>query len=496
MKHLLRLLCVGMALHFSLSTLHSAHAQGSAFVATRQQMTNLPGNAKNVSVVDGELYCFSSGVLFKAQRRDGQVLACWADTDFVKFSEDIEYVVKHPVTGDLYFTKRDRKGRSFLYCCSSDSKVRQVNLGGKIIFDKGMTVEHPTFSSDGSVLIFTSYDKEHGIGGYDLWYSRLIDGEWSKPSNFGNRINTKGDEVSPCVYRDYLLFSSDGHKDDNGHLTLYSTRLFIEKVGKDEAPGLQLGRCMIQRLPIPLNSNHSDDFDMAIDTLSGYGYWVSRRVASEADSQLYAFQGTIDAVALWGMVRDKDDRPIQGVKVTASLGKDEVCSAFTGKDGIYRLYLQGGHSYDLSYRLDHYFETQDILNTTAKGADQLVAEMRRDVRLDSLPIGRRIYFSDIFGPGVDVELSSRGIELLEPLVRFLNDNPTLRVSMSLVNDLTDDCTFNSLLTDQRILTLQKHLFPLLPSTVKIGIANGCGKGDNCCESSGKSRLTVLISKPL
>lgn len=491
----MRLLSIGIAFFLPFMV----QAQGTAFVATRQQMTNLPGGIKNVSVVDGELYCYSSGVLFKAQRHDGQVIACWADTDFVKLDEGIEYVVRHPVSGDIYFTKRDRKGRSYLYQCTgygtSSTKVRQVNLGGKVLFDKGMTVEHPTFSSDGTVLFFSTEDKEHGIGGYDLWCSRLVDQQWTKPSNLGNLINTKGDEVSPCVYHDYLLFASDGHKDDNGNLTLYSTRLYLEKVGKDTIPTLQLGRCVIQRLPISLNSNHSDDFDMAIDTLSGHGYWVSRRVASEADSQLYAFTGTLDAVALWGVVRDKDDQPIQGVKVTASLGKNEACSAFTGKDGIYRLYLQNGRDCVVSYHLDNHFEVRDTLRTDVKN-ERLVSEMRRDVSLDSFPIGRRIFFNDIFGPGVDVQLSSRGIELLEPLVRFLNDNPTLRVSMSLANDLTVDCTFNSLLTDQRIQTLKKHLIPLLPLTTKFYIANGCGMGDNCCDASGNSRLTVLISKPL
>ena len=99
-----------------------------------------------------------------------------------------------------------------------------------------------------------------------------------------------------------------------------------------------------------------------------------------------------------------------------------------------------------------------------------------------------------FGPDVDVELSERGMELLAPLVQFLNDNPSMKVTMNLVNDLTTDRNFNMLLTDERIQTLENYLLPLVPPTVKIYVDNGCMGRDGCSNASGMSRLTVLINK--
>ena len=495
-KKLLRILCVSLI--FTLfSPFFNLSAQGSAFVANEQRMAILPGNVKNVSFVDGELYCYASGVMLKAQRSGEQLLGFWADTDYVRLEEGVEYVVKHPTTGDVYFTKRDNKGRSFLFRCSDfrgkNEKVKQVKLGGGL-FNKGMTIEHPTFTTDGRMVIFSSKEGRHNEGGYDLWYSQYDGKHWSKPENLGRRINTPKDEVTPVIYRDCLLFSSNGHPDDNGKQSIYSTRLVSDRVVGDTVGMLQIGRSRIQRLPSPLNSDYADDMDMAIDTVSGYGYWVSRRVANVSDSQLYSFSGALDGVLLWGMVSDRFDHPLPGVKISARQGNNIICNTYSDQDGYYRIYLQCNQYYDLAYQLDNYFVAFESVNTAKGEEEYLISEMRQDVTLDKLPLGQRIIFEDLFGPDVDVELSARGTELLAPLVQFLNDNPNMRVEMSLTNDLTNNRNFNMLLTDERIQTLENYLYPLLPATVKIDINNGCIGRDGCSNASGASRLTVLINK--
>lgn len=487
---------IAISFTFQLSTL-TLRAQGSAFVANQQRMGILPRNVKNVSFVDGELYCYASGVMLKAQRSGEQLVGFWADTDYVRLDEGVDYVVKHPTTGDVYFTKKDKKGSSFLFRCTDfggkGEKVKQVKLGGGL-FNKGMTVEHPTFTTDGRIVIFSSRDTKHSEGGSDLWFAQFDGKKWGKPENLGRRINTEKDEVTPVIYRDCLLFSSNGHSEDNGKMSIYSTRLISDKASGDTVGMLRVGQSRVQRLPSPLNSDYSDDMDMAIDTVSGYGYWVSRRVASESDSQLFSFSGALDGVLLWGMVTDKYDHALQGVKITAKQGNEVVCNTYSDEDGYYHIYLQCNQYYDLAYQLDNFFVDFETVNT-AKGEDEyLISEMRQDVSLDKLPLGQKIFFEDLFGPDVDVELSERGMETLAPLVRFLNDNPTMRVEMALINDLTNNRNFNMLLTDERIQTLKNYFYPLVPPTVKIDIDNGCIGRDGCSNASGTSRLTVLINK--
>ena len=495
--HRLTVIGVSLIFNFQFSILTPCYAQESAFSASQQSMAVLPGRVSNVSVVDGNLYCFSSEVLLRAQRSGQQLLGFWADTAFSKFAEGIDYVVRHPQSGHLYFTLRDKKGRSYLYCGTQEGdkySVKQVRLGAGFFFSKGMTVHHPTFTTDGNILIFSSADKPRSQGGYDLWYSQFDGKRWAKPENLGKRINTAGDEITPSIYRDCLLFASNGHKDDGGKHNIYATRLISDRVQSDTVGMLNIGRSRVQKLPEPLNVASGNDFDMAIDTASGYGYWVSSRNAGSSDSQLFSFVGALDGVLLWGLVTDPFEHTLAGVRVTARQGDQVVCNTFTDQDGFYRMYLQCGQYYDLSFQLDNYFVAFETVNTEKTDGELLISEARRDVRMDRLPMGERIYLDDLFGPNVDIELSDYGMDKLAPLVRFLNDNPSTSLQMSLTNDLTDDRTFNRLLTDQRIQSLQTYLYPLIPPTVKVTIANGCAGVSGCSNASGVSRLMVVVEE--
>lgn len=67
---------------------------------------------------------------------------------------------------------------------------------------------------NGQFMVFTS-DRPGGYGGYDLYYSRFENGEWTEPVNFGDKINTEFDEFRPLVVQvtnfenDLMIFSSD-----------------------------------------------------------------------------------------------------------------------------------------------------------------------------------------------------------------------------------------------------------------------------------------------
>ena len=472
----------------ALAAMPALTAQESAFTATNQDMAVLPGGAVNLSVVDGDLYCYASGVLLKAQRSGQQLLGFWADTEYVKLNEGVNYVTRHP-SGDIYFTSLDKKGNSRLFC-------RHVNADGKGKVKKvkmsGMTVEHPTFTTDGKVMIFSSLDKRHSRGGYDLWYSILIGGKWSKPINLGNRINTDGDETSPSIYRDCLLFASNGQQESDGLFCIYSSRLLSEPVQDDTVSMLQIGRCRVQKLPEAINDADGNDFDMIFDTLRGCAYWVSDRKDGEDDSQIYSFTGELDGVQLWGRVMDILDNRLEGVRVTALQGGIPICSTVSDVDGFYHLYLKGNQYYDLSFQLADYFIDYEQVNTAKEDADYLISDARQDVKLDKLQLDQQIHYSDIYGPNADVELSEYGMEQLEPLLQFLLDNPEMSVTMTLKSDLTENENFNRMFTAQRLQTLQNLLYRTVPSSVDVTLINGCMTG--CNNAIGGSRLTVVITK--
>jgi len=77
---------------------------------------------------------------------------------------------------------------------------------------------------DHNLIVFTS-DREGGFGGYDLYYSNLIDENWSTPVNFGNIINTEFDEFRPVTYKNEIIIFSSNRPGGKGGFDLYIVRI-------------------------------------------------------------------------------------------------------------------------------------------------------------------------------------------------------------------------------------------------------------------------------
>lgn len=67
-----------------------------------------------------------------------------------------------------------------------------------------------TMSADGKTIFFTGCNRPDGYGSCDIYVTNLINGEWSRPENLGEVINTPGWEAQPSLTPDgkHLYFSS------------------------------------------------------------------------------------------------------------------------------------------------------------------------------------------------------------------------------------------------------------------------------------------------
>ena len=143
---------------------------------------------------------------------------------------------------------------------------------------KDYSMQHPTISPDGKVLMFSS-DMPGGSGGSDIYMSRKGgDGEWSEPKNLGNVINTEGDEFFPYLAdNNTLFFSSDGHEGLGG-LDVYMSK-WDESAGAFSTP-VNLGT--------PINSSY-DDISLALYADGRSSYFSSNRPALKGGDNLYYF---------------------------------------------------------------------------------------------------------------------------------------------------------------------------------------------------------------
>ncbi len=105
---------------------------------------------------------------------------------------------------------------------------------------------HPAFSGDGKSLYFSS-DKLGGQGGTDLYVTTQDQtGAWIEPQNLGAGINTKYDEKFPFIGYDGSLYYSSNALDGLGGLDVYRTKMENGVWSKPE------------NLGAPINSNRDD----------------------------------------------------------------------------------------------------------------------------------------------------------------------------------------------------------------------------------------------
>ena len=126
----------------------------------------------------------------------------WTEIMRLKSPVNSSYYESHAsLTGDgqmLYFTSNRKGGYGALDIYRAE-RIKEdewgpaENLGG--IINTAYNEESPFVTEDGKRLYFSSQGHQT-MGGYDVFYSRLLsDGSWSAPVNLGYPLNSGDDEV-------------------------------------------------------------------------------------------------------------------------------------------------------------------------------------------------------------------------------------------------------------------------------------------------------------
>ncbi len=135
----------------------------------------------------------------------------------------------------VYFTRSYEVPKGFLRKQNTGTKlgiftasVNGDNFGQPVPFEfnnNNYNVMHPAVNKDGTVLVFAS-DQQGGFGGFDLYVSRLINGKWTSPQNMGKEINTPEHEAFPGFHPSgRLYFASKGHNSQGGFDIFYTQLL-------------------------------------------------------------------------------------------------------------------------------------------------------------------------------------------------------------------------------------------------------------------------------
>lgn len=230
------------------------------------------------------------------------------------------------------------------------------------------SVMHPTLSSDGKTLYFSS-DMPGGFGGFDLYKVTRTTAKWSEPINLGKTINTDKNEVFPFFHiSNTLFFASDGHKGLGG-LDMYMTDLSNEN---SSAPVINMAR--------PFNTEY-DDLSFILNEEGKQGYFTSDRPGGVGKDDIYQFKIESGLAGLGEKAVQNSQIIVFDEKSGRRLSDVGIRILERADDG----YLESNDSYEVE------------LEPVAEGSTELVMKLRRK---DAGSFGKPEFYTDNDGTSV------------------------------------------------------------------------------------------------
>lgn len=377
-------------------------------------------------------------------------------------------------------------------------------LGGGINRDDSWESQ-PSLSSDGEMLFFAS-DRPGGFGGSDIWCSRKnAAGEWQKPTNLGQTINTAGNERSPFLHTDSktLYFSSSGHDGMGGMDVFYAK---IDDKGRWSKP-INIGH--------PINTERDEvDFFVSLDGKTGYfssdhytaqGELVGELYANETSPtswdifqfELYEAARPKSMIIIKGKV-EADDGEIENAVVEVRNSESKVISKakVNSNTGQYAIAAEVNKEKPENLIVNvkkegHSFDTKMI---TVEQQSQPV--ITNDAEVKKVEVGKVCDLHDINFSTNDFSLDDNSKRIIDLFIEFLNENPTVKVEIQGHTDNIGDDKSNQKLSEERAKSVYDYVLSQNVDSNRLKY-KGYGESkpiadNNTAAGRAKNRRTVFV----
>lgn len=311
----------------------------------------------------------------------------------------------------------------------------------------------PSLSADGRTLYFVS-DRRTGLGMRDIWVSTLDENEkWSKAVNLGPPVNTEFDEMSPFIHV-------------NGRTLFYATNALKGFGGYDiffsEGDGATWS--VPQNIGAHIN-NHDDQFSLFITADGGKGYYSHEETRDDgySYSRIYEVQIPEEKQVRFksnyvkGVVHDKEtSAPLSARVELVELETNRIVSRVSSDSvtGQYLMVLTQGAEYALYVtRPGYLFKSLNFNYSEVKDFQPIVV----DIALEKVREGSTVVLNNIFFDVDKYELKEKSAVELEKIVRFLTENPKVRIQVSGHTDNTGSADHNKQLSLRRATSVYNYL---------------------------------------
>jgi outer membrane protein OmpA-like peptidoglycan-associated protein len=382
------------------------------------------------------------------------------NTKYHESSVSLSYDGKH-----LFFVSDKETGYGDRDIYMSDLEVNgewgiPKNLGPTINtkYSEDGVFMHP----DGVSLYFSS--KGHGgMGGFDVFKSKLTDGVWSKPVNIGFPINSPNDDIYYVVNaagnRAYISSAKAGGLGDRD---IYK----ITFLGEEKKPLL-----------------NTVDQLLSSDATSISSFQL------EKESDTHISKLTI----LKGVVRDeKTTKPLEAEVELNDLEKNITLATFStnASSGKYLLSLPSGKNYGITIKCKGYLFHSENFDLPVAADYQ---EFQLDFDLVKIEIGKTAVLNNIFFDSGKSTLKDESLTELNKLYDLLQNNASIKIELNSYTDNVGKTEDNLSLSISRSESVSKYLvgkgiFKSRIISKGMGEQNPISKNDNE-EGRSKNRRT-------
>jgi outer membrane protein OmpA-like peptidoglycan-associated protein len=365
------------------------------------------------------------------------------------------------------------------YRLDKNKWTRPKSVSGRLTSKDGET--SACLSPDGKELYYVSRNSKLTLGGKDILLSRLdAKGKWSVPVNLGVTINSPYDEEGVFISHDnkYLYYASKGHTSMGGFDIFRSAR---KEDGSWSDP---------ENLGYPLNTPDDEVFYIT-DRTGSHGYYSAIREGGSGSRDIckVVFLGSEKELVL--MTEDQlvagPDPGLKGFLMIPELkdldnslllygsvidtteglepivAKMEFYEPSTGErkaivvsdtTGSYSVNLPEPQAYAIEINASGYLYYLDILDYSNMSGDEKILQ---DFFLNKVEVGTKVVLDHVYFQTGKAILRPESEDALNQVLRFLENNPSMRLEISGHTDNTGSLRINQKLSRDRAIAVVNYL---------------------------------------
>jgi outer membrane protein OmpA-like peptidoglycan-associated protein len=261
---------------------------------------------------------------------------------------DLIHLIGMSPDGKQLFVKIDSKKEAGFYMCTLEG-TKCKNFIWLDFLDAKYVNNRISMSASGKIIYFAS-NQPGGFGGMDIYkIMKGRNGKWSNIENLGPTVNTKYDEISPCLHPDNktLYFSS------NGHRTMGGFDLFQTKIRNDGT----WEECV--NLGFPVNTT-IDNTDISLTDKGNTAYFSSSQYDKYNNNDIYSVKliDNIPVTFINGILKGDDKLNLMHARIRI-LEESKSSNMLVNTDpdiesGKYFIFCPPGKNYNMLVEAEGY----------------------------------------------------------------------------------------------------------------------------------------------